>query len=382
MVLSLQDRKAVFCFPSLHFGGAERQGLHFCRYLRDFEGMDVEVWGILEGAGVRERCIDWEIPCRLVPFKMGKNRAETIFALWKFGYELRKKRADLILPYVDYPNLVACSIWRWTKARFCWWQQRNAGFHHGPIWLRKIAINKTPAFIANSTPGMDFLTRQLGLTKSRCHFIPNGIEGPQPQNTRQEWRDRLGLQKQDFLATMVANLTETKDHSTLLRAWREVVSNGFTGNLPVLALAGRFGVAEKEIKALAYDLELGKSVRFLGAVKDVDGLLSASDLSAFSSQAEGCPNGVLEAMAAGLPVVATDIPGVRDALGSNATKCLAPIGDPLVLAQKIQLMIDNPSLRLEEGEKNRARVKNEFSIEKMCQSSVGLIKAHLKHKSL
>jgi len=150
----------------------------------------------------------------------------------------------------------------------------------------------------------------------------------------------------------------------------------------VLALAGRFGVAEKEIKALAYDLELGKSVRFLGAVKDVDGLLSASDLSAFSSQAEGCPNGVLEAMAAGLPVVATDIPGVRDALGSNATKFLAPIGDPFVLAQKIQLMIDNPTLRLEEGEKNRARVKKEFSIEQMCQSSVGLIKAHLKHKSL
>ena len=379
--MSLQGLKAVFCFPALHFGGAERQGLHFCRYLRDFEGVEVEVWGFLEGDGVRERCAAWQIPCRLVPFKLGKNRAEIIFALWRLGYELRKTHADLILPYVDYPNLAVCSAWRWTKARFCWWQQRNAGFHRGPIWLRKKAVKTTPAFIANSTPGLDFLTSQLGLPKSRCHFIPNGIEDPQPLITRREWRDRLGLQNQDFLVTMVANLTATKDHSTLLKAWKQVLSNGLVGNPPVLALAGRFGDAEKEIKALAHDLELGKSVRFLGAVDDVDGLLSASDLCAFSSQAEGCPNGVLEAMAAGLPVVATDIPGVRDALGSNATQFLAPIGDPLVLAQKIQLMIDNPGLRQEQGKKNRARVKNEFSIEKMCQSSVGLIKAHIQQRN-
>ena len=380
--MSLQGLKAVFCFPALHFGGAERQGLHFCRYLRDSEGVEVEVWGFLEGVGVRECCAAWQIPCRLVPFKMGKNRLETIFALWRLGYEFRKTRADLILPYVHYPNLAACAVWRWTKGRFCWWQQRNAGRNRGHQWLESIALKHTPVFISNSTPGVSFLTDEIGVQKSKCHLVQNGVEKPRPLIPRQEWRERLGLQSQDFLATMVANLTGTKDHATLIKAWRQVLSSRPAGNFPVLALAGRFGDAEKEIKALAYDLELGKSVRFLGAVEDVDGLLSASNMGAFSSRAdEGCPNGVLEAMAAGLPVVATDIPGVRDALGSNATQFLAPIGDPLVLAQKIQLMIDNPDLRQEEGEKNRARVKNEFSIEKMCQLSVALIKSHIQQRN-
>ncbi len=376
--MSLEGLKAVFCFPALHFGGAERQGLHLCRYLRDHEGVEVEVWGFLDGKGVKERCSDLNINCHLVPFKLSKSRLETIFALLRLGHRIRKSGASLLLPYVDCPNFALGAIWPWTNARFCWWQQRNSGYSIGHQWLQKIAIRNAPVFISNSTSGIEFLTHKLKVDETRCRFIANGVGIPSPEEPRSKWRERLGLDDGDFLATMVANLTSTKDHATLLKAWKEVLAANQSKKSPMLALAGRFGDTEKLLKAMAYDLELGRSVQFLGAVEDVDGLLMASDLCVFSSQAEGCPNGILEAMANGLPVVATDILGVRDALGRDATKHLAPIGDHTALSHKILNMIENPALQQNEGEKNRARIANEFSMEKMCRESANLIKNHLE----
>jgi glycosyltransferase involved in cell wall biosynthesis len=375
---ALEGLKAIFCFPALHFGGAERQGLHFCRYLRDYEGVAVEVWGFFDGEGVKERCAELNVPCHLVPLHLGKSPLEALFGLFRLGYRIKKSGAKLLLPYVDYPNVALGAIWPWTNAQFCWWQQRNAGYSIGHKWLQKIAIRNAPVFISNSSSGIDFLTDRLMVNESRCRFIPNGVGLPTPKETRSKWRQHLGLGEGEFLATMVANLTCKKDHLTLLKAWKEVLASNQSSKLPVLALAGRFGDTEKLVKAMAYDLEIGRAVRFLGAVEDVDGLLLASDLCVFSSQAEGCPNGILEAMANGLPVVATDITGVRDAVGQDARVHLAPIGDHTALACKIQIMLERPTLRQIEGEKNRARIVSEFSIEKMCRASVEIIKTHLK----
>src|SRR2546426_8921983 len=89
------------------------------------------------------------------------------------------------------------------------------------------------------------------------------------------------------------------------------------------------------MRALARELNLGRSVRFLGPVDDVPGLLSAVDLAVLSSTSEGCPNAVLECMASGLPVVATDIPGIRKAVGPSGYNYLAPPDDARSFAERI-----------------------------------------------
>ena len=72
-----------------------------------------------------------------------------------------------------------------------------------------------------------------------------------------------------------------------------------------------------QVEALIQELKIVSSVRLVGEVPDLANLLGALDLGVFSSRFEGCPNGVLECMAAGLPVVATDIPGIIEAVGSD-----------------------------------------------------------------
>ena len=149
-----------------------------------------------------------------------------------------------------------------------------------------------------------------------------------------------------LVATMLANLHARKDHETLLRAWK-IVTDRPQADRPgsVLVLAGRPAGTEGRLEALACELGLTSSLRFAGRVADVSGLLAASDLGVLSSRSEGLPNGALECMAAGLPVAATDVSGVRDAVGLAGARHLAAAGDAVSLAGKITAFLDDPALR-------------------------------------
>jgi glycosyltransferase involved in cell wall biosynthesis len=194
-----------------------------------------------------------------------------------------------------------------------------------------------------------------------------------PVEGRESWRAKLGLQDSDVVACMIANLHGNKDHDTLLRAWRLVLDQ-VPSNLrpPHLLLAGRLDGAALRLKALAFDLNLGITVRFLGVVNDISGLLSAVDLGVFSSRREGCPNGILECMAAGLPVVATNILGSRDALGDDA-RWLAEPGDYTGLGQNIVALLNRPDLRAADAKRNQQRIREVFSADRMCRETVAVI---------
>jgi glycosyltransferase involved in cell wall biosynthesis len=173
---------------------------------------------------------------------------------------------------------------------------------------------------------------------------------------------------------MVANIHGYKDHATLIKAWREVVTQSDkTIAIPVLLLAGHPYSGMDDLMKLTNELGLTGTVRFLGPVKDIAGLLGAVDIGVFCSQFEGCPNGVLECMASGLAVAATDIPGIRQAVGPGGYPYLAPPGDPQALASRIITLINNPELRLAVGTANLRRIETEFSADQMCEKMTNLI---------
>jgi glycosyltransferase involved in cell wall biosynthesis len=145
-------------------------------------------------------------------------------------------------------------------------------------------------------------------------------------------------------------------------------------------LAGRIDVPEAEIRGLIAELGLQDSVLLTGAVDDVAGLLAASDLCVYSSRSEGIPNGVVEAMAAGLPVAAIDIPGVREAVGQEGLSFLA--ADAETLAESINRLYENEQLRQQFGLIMRERAASEFSVEAMCRETVDFINRQLAAKSI
>jgi glycosyltransferase involved in cell wall biosynthesis len=242
----------------------------------------------------------------------------------------------------------------------------------GPL-TEKLAVKFTPVFVANSQHGAEFMIREFLVDPARLHIIHNGVQLARAQGNRETWRNSLAVDDSCFLACMVANLQMYKDHVTLLKAWRIVVDRLRSLNREaVLLLAGRFDETHDRLKALAYDLDLGSSVRFLGSVKDVTGLLEAVDIGVHSSVNEGCPNGVLECMAAGLAVVGTNYAGIREALGSGY-EFLAEPGDAAGFAEQVIRLAQDPRARREAGEANALRIGAEFQPEHMYQKMVALI---------
>jgi glycosyltransferase involved in cell wall biosynthesis len=167
---------------------------------------------------------------------------------------------------------------------------------------------------------------------------------------------------------MIANITQFKDHGTLIDAWL-VVRDHFKGKAaPVLLLAGhqREKPTLTKLKMQAFDLGLSSDdIKFLGPVEDVSGLIADSDLIVHSSIKEGCPNAVCEAMALAKAVVATDIPGCRQAMGDQGEPWLAGHLDSNGLALRIISLLENDELREQVGRMNFKRVKSEFSIQSM-----------------
>jgi len=349
--------RVVLVVRSLGLGGAERQatllanGLH-CRF-----GWMVSVVGFEPGSRVPALLHPEVNVYRWDPGSAGSpvRRAVSLAGLVA---RLRGLRPDALIPFTDHPNRVIGAVWPLTGAGGAVWNQRDEGRQVTNRPLERLALALTSTFVANSEVGRQFLCRRLGVASHRIRLIRNGVALTEPADPPSRWRAKLRAPRSAVVVTMVANLSHHKDHATLLRAWPSVLSEA--GRPVLLALAGRFDDSTASIRSLVGELGVGSSVRLLGEVTDVAGLLAASDVAVLSSEREGCPNTVLEAMAAGLPVVATDIVGTREALGDGSSQ-LVPPQDPDAFAAAIVRLLGDPEARRRIGEDNRVRAATVFS---------------------
>ena len=363
----------ILVFDTLELGGAERQGLLLARHLKS-QGASVQIWGLTgepgklawlaDEAGIEWRALRLDWSPRLVDVHINA------FELRRLGAALREQKPTVLLPYTFFSNVMCGLVWRFTGAKLCVWNQRDAGFYLDRFhpW-RTAAARLTPYFIANSHAGRDALVAAFARPE-RVVVIHNGVTLAPPVHDRRAWRARLGVAEGTFVAAMVSNIHGNKDHATLLRAWRNVVERHPDATL---VLAGRIEETGESLGRLRDELGIADRVQFLGAVDDVAGLWGAADLCVHSSLTEGLPNAVLEAMTAGVPVVGTDIPGMREALGDE--RFLVGIGDASALADRILAFAGDRAERSRVGRELQARAAREFDSEAMCSATVAQLAA-------
>lgn len=362
---TLDGLRTVFWLYGFGIGGAERQAFAFAKYLRDEHGVIAEMWSFEESGPITALCDAAGIPWHAVPIWPARIHARQLaIASLRVARTLRKAGADVILPYMTPANILCCSSWRLSGAKTCVWNQRNAGIDEVHPGAERFAVRRPPALVANSEQGGNYLVDTLGASRDRVHVIRNAVLVDPPQCDRATWRARLGVDESAFVVTMVANLHRWKDHETLLHAWAIVCKE--MNAQPLLALAGNPGETAEQMRALANELGITSRIAFLGLVDDVAGLLAASNAGVLLNrveEGEGCPNAVIEAMAAGLPVVASDIGGSREVLGPDLKEWLAAPRDARQVADRLLALARNRELREETGARARRRVMQEFSIE-------------------
>lgn len=369
----LSGRHIAVILASLELGGAERQALLYATHLRRVHHAEVTVCGMGPPGAVSRACDDAGIPWRTLPAATSRVPLLGAWRRRRIAAILRRLGAEILLPYTHPANLAAGLVRAACGARICLWNQRDEGLDRAPVTLERDALRGCTGMVANSPAGAAFITSILDVS-APVTVIPNAVVRPAPVADRATWRQRLGVEQQTVLVAMVANLNHQKDHATLIHAWRTVVEQlDATGITARLVLAGRPDDTADALRAAITRFSLDRHVHLAGAVSDVSGLLDACDLAVFSSRSEGCPNGVLEAMAAGLAVVGSDIAGVREVLGPDSQSCLAPAGEADALAAVIVRLVGDAGIRARIGNANRVRVTSVFSPERLCSTMDALL---------
>lgn len=222
--------------------------------------------------------------------------------------------------------------------------------------LERIAGRLTDMVVPVSDDAADVARTADGIPPGRIQVIRNGVDlGPAPPQ---------GSKPSGWRVVHVARLNEVKDQPTLLRAARLLADSHPSFSLDIVG----DGEERDALMALTAELKLGDRVRFHGPTGDVRPFLAGADLFALSSISEGISLTLLEAMAAALPVVATNVGGNPEVIVHGTTGLLVPPRDPVALADGIARVLGDPGRAAAMGRAGRERAEREFSIDRTVQA--------------
>jgi glycosyltransferase involved in cell wall biosynthesis len=179
-----------------------------------------------------------------------------------------------------------------------------------------------------------------------------------------EARKALGIDPGALVVGTIGRLMEQKDHETFIRTARHVCAT----HPETQFLIGGYGHLLDHLEGLISEFGLRSNVRILGEVTDVYSFYNMVDIFILTSRWEGFPVVLMEAMAAGKPVVSTAVGGINEMIDQGACGFLCPAGDAQAIAEAIGTLLDNPSLRLSCGRRAQEKVLGSFSIQRLIEN--------------
>jgi glycosyltransferase involved in cell wall biosynthesis len=235
------------------------------------------------------------------------------------------------------------------------------------VLFRRVAFEMADRVLSVSGQLRELYSQRTGFPAEKITVVHNGVNPSRffpDAAVRFRVRRELGLADDEICIGSVGHLSTVKDHMTDLRALAEVAN----------ALPGwRFlifgeGAERPRLEAfLEAHPEWKHRVRFAGLSREMPDMLKAMDIFILASITEGMCNSLLEAMATGLPVIATRTGGNPEAVVDGESGLLFPVGDHRELAQKLLLLAARPDLRRSLGQGAIRRIRDEFSIESMVR---------------
>jgi glycosyltransferase involved in cell wall biosynthesis len=370
--------KVLILLDAFSLGGAEKQALLFAEWLQNSKGETVEIWAFMPGDGsAKILCDRYKLKTRVIGYFRGLARFLYPKQIWEYSKLFNEFKPDVLMGYTSQPNFLLGLVWKHTTAKTFIWGVQSSNYKTYDLLnhTEKKAIVNTPYFISNSHNATNFFLENYNVLTQKLIVVYNGPEAIQPLLTKEQWRQKLGLSSTDFVALMMAHIAKRKDHQTAIQAWKKVVDSLVPKGInPVLLFAGIFGDATADLFHQVIEAGLYPYIKFLGNIQDVAGLNLASDIHVLSSNTEGVPNSLLEAMYLQMPVVGTDIPGIREALGEENEAFLSKPKDAEDLARiAIRLALDK-DLQKVTGQKNKKRIETYFSLQEMCQRHYEIMK--------
>lgn len=256
------------------------------------------------------------------------------------------------------PNVSRCGLW--TARMLDGWTARNLTTH----------------FHAITQAVKDASVHALGIDPDRITVIERGRDlvrlGSPSSESRRRARRVLGLDDDEEVIVSVGRQEFQKGQKYLLEAFSRIVRNRPRARL---LLVGRRGHASTDLEALHEELQLEERALFLGHRENVPELLASADVFVFPSLFEGQGGALIEAMAMGLPVIATDIPSTREVVEEERNALLVPVESSQSLAEALERLLDDPALMSAFGQRSSKIFHARFTLERSALRMVELYRS-------
>jgi len=357
----------LYVLGQLGMGGTERQILHLIRRLPP-ERYRAEVVSLTRGGALAE---EFSGACAVHAFDKGVSAEPRVLA--SLAGLIRRLDPAVIHASSfssNWRTALACGL---AGGRRFLASVRNIGDWMGPLRRRveRTVVDRAAAVIVNAQAIKTFMIEHVGARPERIRVIPNGVEldrfRPRREGDPDLRRELLGSNG-SLLVGSVMSLSAKKNPGVLVAAAADVARR-----MPGVrfVLAGE-GSLRGEIERQAGSLGLGERFRLLGLRDDVPELLRALDILVLPSGREGLPNVVLEAMACGVPVVATAVGGTPELVVEGRTGSLVPPGDASRLASAIMEMASDPERLRSLGAAAAEHVRSAYGMDAMVSRTIQL----------
>ncbi len=345
---SPQRRRVLVLIKCMGYGGAERLVVSMMRH-RDRDRFDYEVAYVLED---RDTLVPQLRDAGVVVHPLGARGNQDLRWMWRLRALLDEGHFDVVhahLPYAATFGRLVASV-RSPRPALVYtehslWDKMALAVKA----LNRVTIGLDDRLLVVSEACRRSLPRSL---QHRARVVVHGIELEpirdamlQRSELRQAVRSELGVPDDELLVMTVAGLRWPKGYDVLLRAARAALDRGAA----VRFVAVGDGALRRDLEAQHGALTLGEHFVFLGERDDVPRLLPAADIFVIPSRIEGLPLAVMEAVCAGLPIVATDVGELPNILTNGINALVVPAEQPQALADAIIELTNDPELRTRLG---------------------------------
>lgn len=351
--------RLLLIIPTLVRGGAEKQLTLLAKALPRDE-FDVHVAVLTHSGPLESELADADIPVTVI----GKHWKLDPLSFWRLLRHMRQLR-----PQIVHTWLFAANAYGRQAAFLAGVPQVIAGERcvdpwKSPLqlWIDRMLARKTDLIITNSSGVEEFYVSR-GLPAEKFLIIPNGIAAaPRVEATpRAALLNELGLPPGARLIGAVGRLWPQKRIKDLI--WAADLLKSTRDDTHLLIVGD--GPQRWRLERYREQNKVTDHVHFLGERDDVSRLMPHFDVLWLGSEYEGQSNAIMEAMACGVPVIATDIAGNRDLVVPDVTGYLVPLGDRFEFTRRTHWLLDDEELRRRMGRAGQERMRSEFTVGKM-----------------
>ncbi len=357
--------KILLLITRAELGGGQTHVVDLLRGLRD--EFEVEL-ATGETGYLTEAAEELGIPAHVIPDLVQPMRPlQDLRAFWQCYRLIRKVRPDVVHTHTSKAGVIGRLAARlagvpaiftahtWCFAEGTSWKWKAVG-----IPAERIAARCAEQIITVSEANRELAMHHRIAAPDKFVTVHNGIaDSPRQANPGEKSLPRI---------VMVARFSEQKAQGLLIDAVAQI-------RAPFRLLLVGDGPLRAAVERQVAKLNLGDRVSFLGQRMDIAEILASSHIFALFTRWEGFPISILEAMRAGLPVVASDVNGVREAVAEGATGFLAPAGDIAIFRRRLEQLLEDNSLREKFGIAGRQRFEKEFTVEAMLLRTAGIYRS-------